>query len=99
MRCRSGYNVTSSEGGAKVSVDADLTISGAAAQFGRTGLINQISQRLIQEFVECLEAKLAAATPTEAAAIEAEDVKGFSLMISTLFSKIAGALKKLRGRD
>ena len=93
------YNVTSSEGGAKVSVDADLTISGAAAQFGRTGLINQISQRLIQEFVECLEAKLAAETPTEAAAIEAEDVKGFSLMLSTLASKISALIKMIFRRN
>ena len=85
------YSVTATDEGSAVSVDADIKISGAAAQFGRTGLINQISQRLIQDFVNCLEAKLEAEDQAAAAEIEAEDVKGVSLVAST----VASGVKKL----
>ncbi len=93
------YQVSAADDGTLVDVDADLTIAGTAAQFGRTGLLNQISQRLISEFVACLEAKLLAANPDEAADIRADDVKGVSLVVSALGSKAASGAKKLLGRD
>lgn len=89
------YAIASTETGSKVTVEASITISGAAAQFGRTGLVNQMSQRLISEFVECLEAKLGAESTAEAAQVEAREVKGASLFFSSLGSSIAGAVKKL----
>lgn len=88
------YRVSPAESGSVVTVDADLTISGAAAQFGRTGLLNQISRRLIQQFVTCLEAKLGAEDRETAAGIEADEVKGISLLASTVGS---GIKKRLRG--
>ena len=39
-----------------VDIDADVTLSGAAAQFGRGGLITEMSNRLIGEFVTCVGA-------------------------------------------
>lgn len=89
------YAIADSETGSKVTVEATITISGAAAQFGRTGLVNQMSQRLISEFVECLEAKLGAESATEAEQVEAGKVKGASLLFSSLGSSIAGGVKKL----
>ncbi len=86
--------------GTKVDINADVTLSGAIAQFGRTGLVTEMSNRLIGEFVECLEQKLAAATPEEAAAIEAEPVKGFSLFLASLVAwlrRLAGRLFKRGG--
>src|SRR6266496_232279 len=47
------------EAGTKVSMETDLTISGAVAQYGR-GMILDISQRLTREFAECLEARMTA---------------------------------------
>ena len=88
------YSVTEIDGGSAVSVDADIKISGAAAQFGRTGLINQISQRLIQDFVKCLEAKLLAEDQAAAAEIEADDVKGISLVASTVASGVKSLFKR-----
>ena len=93
------YAITPAEGGSQVVVDADITISGAAAQFGRTGLINQMSQRLIMDFVACLEAKLEASDLEAAAGIEAADVKGVSLLASTVGSNLSSGVKKLFGRD
>ena len=42
-----------------VSIDTDLKISGKVAQFG-SGMIKQVSEKLLGQFVDCLEAKLAA---------------------------------------
>jgi carbon monoxide dehydrogenase subunit G len=89
------YAVSATDEGSMVSVDADITISGAAAQFGRTGLLNQISQRLINEFVRCIEAKLQAEDETSAAEISAGEVKGISLVASTVGSEISSGVKKL----
>jgi uncharacterized protein len=84
------------DGGAstKVSIDADVVLSGAAAQFGRGGLITEMSNRLIGEFVTCVEAKLAATTVEQAAEIKAGEVKGFSLF----FASLVAWLKRLVGR-
>lgn len=71
-----------------VEIDADVQLSGAAAQFGRTGLINEMSNRLIGEFVSCVEAKLAASTVEEAEHIKAGEVKGISLFIQSLIAWI-----------
>lgn len=83
-------------GGTRVGIDADVMLSGPAAQFGRTGLINEISKRMIGEFVDCLEAKLGAASPAEAASIQgSSQVNGFALFFSSLWSW----LKRLFGRS
>jgi uncharacterized protein len=44
--------------GTRVFVDADLTISGAIAQYGR-GMLEDVSRRLAGEFAKCLEATMA----------------------------------------
>jgi carbon monoxide dehydrogenase subunit G len=58
----------------KVSVDTDLKISGKLAQFG-SGMIKEVSSKLLAQFVANLEAKLAAdtATPTPAASAPGAD--------------------------
>lgn len=91
------YFLAEADGGATgVRIDADVMLSGPAAQFGRTGLVNEISKRLIGEFVQCLEGKLAATTAAEAQAVKADQqVKGLSLFFASLWSWI----KKLFGRS
>ena len=80
------YAIAEDPSGSKVTVDADVTLSGPAAQFGRTGLINEMSKRLIGDFVTCLEAKLGAATSDEAENITAGEVRGISLFFSALWA-------------
>lgn len=93
------YAMASSDGGGTVvEVDADVILSGAAAQFGRTGLIKEMSNRLIAEFVSCVEAKLTAETAEEAAEVQAAEVKGFSLFLSSLVATITNFFKRLLGR-
>jgi len=89
------YTITPAEGGGStVAVDADVVLSGAAAQFGRTGLIREMSRRLIDEFVRCVEAKLAAETAAEAAAVQAAEVKGLRLFLASLWSWLKGLFKR-----
>ncbi|MBS7707151.1 SRPBCC family protein [Chelatococcus asaccharovorans] len=67
----------------KVVVDADVQLSGAIAQFGRTGIITEVANVLIADFVRNAEAALAAdntadmaAAPTPASAQEPETARG-----------------------
>ncbi len=59
-------------GNTRVTVDTDLKIVGKLAQFG-SGMLQQVSEKLLGQFVDSLEAKLAgdptppATTPAEAA--------------------------------
>ena len=67
-----------------VSVDTDLKIVGKLAQFG-SGMLQQVSEKLLGQFVESLEAELAAknaptpanpASPAEAEPIDLLDLAG-----------------------
>jgi carbon monoxide dehydrogenase subunit G len=49
----------------RVTVDTDLKIVGKLAQFG-SSMLQQVSEKLLGQFVESLEAKLAADTPPAA---------------------------------
>lgn len=80
------YRITTANGGSEVTVDADIHLSGPAAQFGRTGLINEMSKRLIGEFVDCLEAKLGAGSEEEADSIEVTEVRGIGLFFASLWA-------------
>ena len=84
------YTIADDPAGSKVGVDADVTLSGPVAQFGRTGLVNEMSKRLIGDFVSCLEGKLAASSEQEAESINAGEVKGISLFISSIWAWIKG---------
>ncbi len=88
------YDITPEEGGSSVTVDADVTLSGPVAQFGRTGLINEMSKRLIGEFVACLEAKLQAGSEQEARSVQAGEVRGLSLFFASLWSWFKGLFRK-----
>jgi carbon monoxide dehydrogenase subunit G len=64
----------------RVDVDTDFTITGRLARFGRSGMIEDISKRLLREFAQCLETTLgsqpspgpAAAAPLPGAAASEE---------------------------
>lgn len=96
-KVRVEYTLTEVEGGTKVSMNADIAISGPAAQFGRVGLIKEMSSRLIVDFTVCLEGKLAAETMEESQAITAAEVSGATLFFASLWAAIATFFKKLTG--
>lgn len=67
-----------------ITLDADITLSGAAAQFGRTSVINEVSSRMIKEFGTCLEGKMSASTPEERAAVKAPEAPSAAMLASSV---------------
>lgn len=91
------YRLSSGGSGTQVDVEADFTLSGRAAQFGRVGLIQEMTKRLLSEFASNLEAKLDAATPEEASSVEATDLDATSLVAGSLWSLIRRFFARLFG--
>jgi carbon monoxide dehydrogenase subunit G len=54
--------------GTVVDVVTDFTITGRLASFGRGGMIQDISKRLLRDFADCLQSSLATPAPAAAAA-------------------------------
>ena len=52
-----------SEKGTSVVMTTDLAVSGLVAQFGRTGIMQEVAQRMAQRFASCVDQELKAATP------------------------------------
>jgi carbon monoxide dehydrogenase subunit G len=65
--------VETDDGGTRVEAVTDFTITGRLARFGRGGMIEDISNRLMREFAECLQAGLSGdgAEPEAPAAVPA----------------------------
>ena len=89
------------EGGStRVAVDADVQLSGAIAQFGRTGIIQEIAGVLIADFVRNVEAALpdAAAPATGAAPAPASaaprPVSGTRILWLTLKNMISKLFRR-----
>lgn len=64
-------------GGTRVEVSTDYRITGRLARFGRGGMIEDISEKLLRQFAACLQATLTAEPPkgangTTSAAADAE---------------------------
>jgi uncharacterized protein len=58
--------LTEHDGGTQVRAETDFTITGRLASFGRGGMMEDISNRLLRDFATCLQTRLAGA-PEEAA--------------------------------
>jgi carbon monoxide dehydrogenase subunit G len=86
--------VSAGDDSTEVSLDSHVTLAGPIAQFGRTGLVKEVSRRIIDEFGDCLHAKLDAGSVTEAAVIEAGEIKGVSLFFSSLWSWLVARFKR-----
>jgi uncharacterized protein len=89
----------------RVDVETDFAITGRLARFGRGGMIQDVSNRLLRDFADCLRRSIegpATAEATDAAAPEgepppapaAQPVKGVSLFFSVLWERI----RRLFGR-
>jgi carbon monoxide dehydrogenase subunit G len=94
------------EGGATtVEVETDFTITGRLARFGRGGMIEDVSNRLLRDFSDCLQQTIesseatpeaAAPAPSQAAAPapRAKPVGGFSLFFRALLDRIRRAFRR-----
>ena len=82
--------------GTRVDMATDLHFSGQVAQLGRPGVVQDVSNKLVDQFAECIKAQLSASPEIAAAAVvEAQKpVSGFSLAVAAFVS----AIKRLFGR-
>jgi len=100
------------DGVTTVKMEADITLTGAAAQLSR-GLLPEISKKLTQTFADCLQESMAAeqttregdaaaaaaegATAAPAKPVVAKPVGGIGLGIAAIWSIIANFFRKLFG--
>jgi uncharacterized protein len=82
-----------------VEVETDFTITGRLARFGRGGMIQDVSNRLLRDFSDCLQKTIE--TPAADAGAQAppppaaKPVGGFSLALRALWDRI----RRLLGRE
>jgi uncharacterized protein len=89
-------SLAATDGGTKVDLVTDLSLTGAVAQYGR-GIVQDVSSQLVTSFAECLQAQLTAA-PEEAQAaaeVQAKPVSGLSLGFSALGRSIGRFFSRL----
>jgi carbon monoxide dehydrogenase subunit G len=77
----------------RVAVETDLTITGRLARFGRGGMIQDISNRLLKDFAACLQQRIEAPAAAEPTVTE-KPIGGFSLFFRALLDRV----RRLFGR-
>lgn len=82
-------------GGTRVAMTTNLRFSGQVAQLGRPGVVEDVSNKLVGQFAECIKGQLSAAPEERAAAVEQaqKPTSGLSLAVAAL----AGAVIRLLG--
>jgi uncharacterized protein len=76
----------------RVKMNADITLTGAAAQLSR-GLLPEISKKLTQQFADCLQANMAAeAAPAAEGAAVAESTEGQAAQPPAAVAKPVGGI-------
>jgi carbon monoxide dehydrogenase subunit G len=94
----------------RVDVETDFTITGRLARFGRGGMIQDVSNRLLRDFSDCLQKTIEAAPPepsaqedgptapgaTVAAPPPAKAVGGFGLLLRALVDRLRRLFRRER---
>jgi carbon-monoxide dehydrogenase small subunit len=96
-----GYSVKPDESGAgsRVDVDVGYTLTGMLAQFGRSGLVQDIASRLTAAFAQNLEARLSAGNGATTAPPLAPELNAGSLITAALLGKLRRFFRRFLGRS
>jgi len=101
------------EASTTVEVDTDFTITGRLARFGRGGMIEDVSRRLLSDFAACLQERIGAEHRAEAGAgadagaeaaaappppQPAKPLSALRLLWSVLMDRLKRLWARLRGR-
>ena len=96
------YEVNEDAGGSRVRLYGSIRLSGALAQMGRGGIIQDVANHLTQQFSERLHDKLARSGPEADAAADAQAppqaIEGARLTQFIVFARIKRLLASLFGR-
>ena len=94
------YSVKPDEGGAgsRVDVDVGYTLTGMLAQFGRSGLVQDIAGRLTAAFAKNLEARLSAGDDAAAAPPLVRELNAGSLITTVVLGRVKDFIRRIVGR-
>jgi aerobic carbon-monoxide dehydrogenase small subunit len=94
------YSVKLDEGGAGARVDVDVgyTLTGMLAQFGRSGLVQDIASRLTAAFARNLEARLSAGDDAGRSPPSAPELNAGSLITTVLLGRVKDFIRRIFGR-
>ena len=98
------YRLAEQAGGTEVTVESDIGLAGAVAQFGRTGLLEEVTNRMLQQFAVNLESQLGEEAPMSAATAAplppplVTELKLGGLLWASLLSWLRRTVGKLMGR-
>jgi aerobic carbon-monoxide dehydrogenase small subunit len=94
------YSVKPDEGGAgsRVDVDVGYTLTGMLAQFGRSGLVQDIAGRLTAAFAQNLETRLSAGSDGAAAPPLVRELNAGSLITTVVLGRAKDFIRRIFGR-
>ncbi len=86
--------------GTRVDVTTDLMLTGAVAQYGR-GIVEDVSQQMVQSFANCLQAQLVAEPEEAEAAVaaQAKPVGGLRLGLGAIWRQFIGLFRREGGKS
>lgn len=87
--------LTAADGGTRVDVGTELTLSGAVAQYGR-GIVEDVTTQMVAQFAECLQAQLVDGPDTgrTAPVPQQKAVSGGRLVLRALVRLVARAFRR-----
>jgi uncharacterized protein len=99
-RAKVESSLAEANGGTRVDIVTDLSLSGPAAQYGR-GMVADVSSQLVGRFADCLKKQLEASPAEAQAAVThaAEPVSGLRLGIAAFLRSIGRFFRNLFGRS
>jgi uncharacterized protein len=83
--------------GTIVTMESDVRFSGQAAQLGRPSVIQDVSSRLLDQFAECLRARLGSNEGVGAAAVPPpaqKPISGLSLLLAAVRDSLSRLLRR-----
>ena len=90
--------LTAADGGTRVDVGTELTLSGAVAQYGR-GIVEDVTTQMVAQFAACLQAQLVDRPDTAPTApVHPTAVSGGRLVLRALVRLVARALRRAGAR-
>jgi carbon-monoxide dehydrogenase small subunit len=94
------YALEEENGGAatRVDVDVEYTLTGPLAQFGRSGLVQDIARRMTSAFARNVEARLDDKAGASGAMPDRAELNAGSLVFSALWARIKAVLRSVLGR-
>ena len=99
-RAKIVYRLSEQGGRTNVEIEQNVTLSGPLAQFGRTGIIEDVNAQMTRQFAACLETKLSA-SGEDASSAPAQagpgEVRVMRLILGAIFRRIGGVFRPRRG--